>query len=337
MNEAGMPIDPRVQRIFANTLVWEDHCCVSFKDPMRFLPQLARFRNAGFNLIHLNVGDSTYPFEHVMRMLHLFRDWIAARPDGYVLALTLEDARRAKREGKLAICFDVEGVHSIESDLLRVALYHQLGVRWMAFVYNRANLAGSGVHDDVDRGLTAFGRELVAEMDRVGLIKDVAHTGYRTALEVCAMSKVPVTISHSNPRALTDHPRCVPDELMRACAATGGVLGISGIGLFLGNNDVSAQNIARSIDYAVEVMGIDHVGIGTDFGMSEPFGAEPEFAKHRHTWPAGFGYEGGIEFAPPERIGEVAELLLKRGYGEDAIGKILGGNFERVAEQVWKS
>jgi membrane dipeptidase len=251
-----------------------------------------------------------------------------------VLALTIADARRAKREGKLAVCFDVEGVHSVENDLSRVALYYELGVRWMALVYNRANLAGYGVHDDVDRGLTEFGRKLVAEMDRVGLVKDIAHTGYRTAMDVCEMTSVPVTISHSNPRALADHPRCVPDELMIACAKTGGVLGITGISLFLGNNDISARNIARSIDYAVERMGIHHVGIGTDFGMAEP--ALPDFERRRHVWPAGYGYDAGIQFAPPERITEVAELLLKWGYSDEAVGKILGGNFERVAEQVWK-
>jgi membrane dipeptidase len=329
------PIRSRLQHVFADTLVWENHACVSFEEPLRFLPELARFRDAGFNLVHLNIGDSTYSFEHVTRMAALFRDWIAERADQYALALTLADARRAKREGKLAICFDVEGVVSIENDLSRVALYHELGVRWMALVYNRANLAGSGVHDDVDHGLTPFGRELVAEMDRVGLIKDLAHTGYRTALDVCGMTRVPVTISHSNPRALTDHPRCVPDELMRACAATGGVLGISGIGIFLGNNDVSAQNIVRSIDYAVEVMGIDHVGIGTDYGMS-PEDVMPNFEKRRHVWPAGYGYESGIRFAPPECIGDVAELLLTRGYSDAAVGKILGGNFARVAGQIWK-
>lgn len=333
---APSPTRSHVQRVLADTLVWDAHCCVSFDEPLRYLPQLARFRDAGFNLVHLNVGDSTYGFEHVTRMLALFRDWIRARPDDYVLALTIADARRAKRERKLAICFDVEGAVSIEDDLTRVALYHDLGVRWMAMVYNRANLAGSGVHDDEDRGLTDFGRKLVAEMDRVGLIKDISHTGYRTAREVCDLSSVPVTISHSNPRALTDHPRCVPDDLMRACAATGGVLGISGIGIFLGNNDVSAANIVRSIEYSVDVMGIDHVGIGTDYGMADRNHIEPDFTSRRDVWPAGYGYDSTVAFAPPERIGEVAELLLRRGYSDVAVGKILGGNFERVAEQIWK-
>ncbi len=325
-----------LQRILAGTLVWEDHCCVSFDNSERWLPELARFRKAGFDLVHLNVGDATSSFAQVMSALARFRHWLRARPDEYVLASTIADAERAKREGKLAVCFDVEGAYSIEDDLTRISLYYDLGVRWMAMVYNRANLVGSGVHDDVDQGLTAFGHKLVAEMDRVGMIKDVAHTGYRTARDVCEASSVPVTISHSNPRALTDHPRCVPDDLMRACAATGGVLGISGIGIFLGNNDVSAANVVRSIDYSVELMGIDHVGIGTDFGMSDPAQTATHFEERRHVWPAGYGYEAGVRFAPPEILAEVAELLLQRGYAEADVGKVLGGNFERVARAVWR-
>jgi membrane dipeptidase len=326
----------RLAGILRDTLAWENHCCMDFGDMDQSLSMLARYRAAGVRLLHLNVGDSAYPFETICNILARVRHWLRARPDEYVLVATIDDALRAKREDKLGVCFDVEGAFSVGEDLTRISLYYDLGVRWMAMAYNRRNLVGAGVHDEVDHGLTVFGRQLCAEMDRVGMIKDVAHTGYRTALDVCAGSPLPVTISHSNPRRLTDHPRCVPDEVMRACAATGGVMGISGVGLFLGDNDISAENMVRSIDYAVDLLGIDHVGIGTDFVMMRSGSLENLLAADAYHWPPGFGYEGQVPIAPPERFIEVPELLLRRGYDDAAVAKILGGNFLRVARQVWK-
>src|SRR5690606_36645690 len=127
-----------------------------------------------------------------------------------------------------------------------VSLYYELGVSWMLIAYNRNNAAGSGCQDE-DRGLTDFGRMVIDEMTRVGMIVCCSHTGYRTAREVIDYSKNPVIFSHSNPRALRDHPRNIPDELMKACAARGGVVGINGIGLFLGENDNSTEAIVRHI------------------------------------------------------------------------------------------
>jgi len=122
---------------------------------------------------------------------------------------------------------------------------------------------------------------------------------------------------------------------MKACAASGGVMGISGLGIFLGNNDVSTDNMVRSIEYSVEVMGIDHVGIGLDYVFDQsdlPSGYELK----RHIWPEGFGYESGNKFIPPEQICDITAALLGRGFRNDEVAKILGGNFLRVAEQIWK-
>ena len=141
------------------------------------------------------------------------------------------------------------------------------------------------------------------------------HTGPRTTLEVMAHSRNPVIFSHSNPRALHDHQRNISDEAMRACAATGGVVGINGVGIFLGENDISTETVVRHIDYAVSLIGIDHVGFGFDyvFDMDELI----EYLKtQRHTFPAGKGYDNVPKFVPPEQLPEIIAALLRRGYKE---------------------
>ena len=326
----------RARPLMGRGVVWENHCCIDFADVETGLAGLARYRRAGVDAVHVNIGAGGEGLEDMVRSAASMRRWLRQRPGEYVFALTVADIWQAKTEGKLAVSFNIEGAHAIGAHVDLVELFYELGVRWMALVYNRRNALGSGCHDADDTGVTAAGRRLLAEMDRVGMIKDVAHAGYRTAMDVCVGSAVPVTISHSNPRALTDHPRCVPDDLMRECARTGGVLGISGIGIFLGNNDPSTPQLVRSIDYAVEVMGIEHVGIGTDYVFMDPATLTNLLRSEPHLWPRGFAYEDNIRMAQPEQFPELAEALLRRGYSDDALEKLLGGNFLRVASQVWK-
>ena len=317
------------------SLVWENHCCMPFQDVERWMPQLERYRTAGFDLVHINVGDSDVPLHTVVSTLAAYRAWLSERREHYALIKNVQDILDARRQGKLAVCFDIEGAQALGTDLSLIASFYEMGVRWLLMAYNCANAVGAGCHDAVDNGLTAFGRRFVAEMDRVGMVKDVAHTGYWTAREVIDLSTAPVNISHSNPRTLNEHPRCVPDDLMKACAASGGVMGISGLGLFLGGNDASTASFVRSIDYAVEIMGINHVGIGSDYVFDQQdLGTNLE--SKRHIWPEGFGYGPGIRFVPPEQLSEIVTALVGRGYRDPDIQKILGGNFLRVAERVWK-
>jgi membrane dipeptidase len=325
----------RAAELIDSSLVWENHCCMPFAQVGEWMPQLERYQGAGFDVVHINIGDSDVPLERMVRTLAAYRAWLSERPDRYALPHKARDVEQARREGKLAVCFDIEGAHAIGNDLALIQLFYELGVRWILMAYNCGNAVGGGCHDAVDEGLTALGRELIREMDRVGMVKDIAHTGYRTARDVIEASSGPVNISHSNPRVLNDHPRCVPDDLMKACAASGGVMGISGLGLFLGRNDTSTENFIHSIDYSVDVMGIDHVGIGLDyvFNKTELTGG---FEAKRHIWPKGFGYENSMRFVPPERLEDIVAALLARGYRDEDVKRVLGGNFLRVAKQVWK-
>jgi len=319
-----------------NNLAWDNHGCMPLR-PLdeSFLPQLARYKKAGVDAAFINIGYGEHSIELHLRMIAQFRRWLSLRPDDYIIIRAVGDIERARREGKLAVGFDIEGARAIGDQLSLVQLYYDLGVRWMLIAYNRGNLVGGGCHDEEDTGLTSFGREVLDEMARVGMVACCTHTGPRTSMEVIAHSKNPVIFSHSNPRALRDHQRNISDEAMRACAATGGVVGINGVGIFLGENDISTETVVRHVYYAVSLIGIDHVGFGFDyvFDMNELI----EYLKtQRHTFPAGKGYDNVPKFVPPEQLPEIIAALIRLGYKEQDIAKVAGLNLMRVARQVWK-
>ncbi|MGH6681078.1 MAG: dipeptidase, partial [Bradyrhizobium sp.] len=215
-----------------------------------------------------------------------------------------------------------------------IQLYYDLGVRWMLIAYNKGSRAGGGCQER-DEGLTEFGRKAIDEMARVGMVLCCSHTGYRTAREAIDYSSKPVIFSHSNPRALRDHPRNIPDDLMRACASRGGVVGINGIGIFLGENDNSTEALVRHIDYAVELLGDDHVGIGLDY-VFDSAELDDYVAKNSATFPPSMGFASGLKMIEPERLPEVVDALIVKGYSPASLSKILGGNFLRIAREVWQ-
>jgi len=330
-------IAARAKALHRDALVWDNHGCMPLETRdllVEYLPQLVRYRDAGTDVVMINIGYGEMTLgEHVERLAHL-RRYVRAHPEQFVEALTVADIERAKASGRLAVGYDIEGMAPIQDELALISTFYDLGVRWMLIAYNRTNRIGGGCHDD-DPGLTDHGREALDEMARVGMVVCCSHTGYRTTLDVMRYSKNPVILSHSNPRALKDHPRNVPDEILDACAATGGVVGINGIGLFLGDNDISSATYIRHVDYVAKRIGVDHVGIGMDY-VFDGEGLDADLLKYKLTFPAGWGYEPGIKCKPPEELPEVTAGLLELGYTEADLRKILGGNLLRVAKAVWK-
>jgi membrane dipeptidase len=327
--------DSTAQALHRDALVWDNHGCMPFEHPERWLGELDRYRQSGVDVAMINIGDARTPLETCIRMAAEIRAYVKAHSDRYAMALTAHGILDAQRAGKLAVGLDVEGAFSIGDQLSLIDLYYDLGVRWMLMVYNRQNLVGYGCHDDPDQGLTAYGREVIRRMDAVGMIKCCSHTGYRTAMDVLTGTDRPTIFSHSNPRALRDHPRNIPDELIDACAATNGVVCINGIGIFLGDNDASAETFVKHVDYVAQRVGVEHVGLGLDyvFDTSEH---ETSLAGQPDVWPSGFGYAPGIHFMAPEELPRVTELLLGRGYRERDVRCVLGDNLLRVARAVWR-
>lgn len=304
-----------------------------------FLPQLERVRKAGIDVLSLNVSFDLVPPHEAFGVLATFRNWIAEHSEHYALVDSVFDIEIAKSQGRLAVVFDIEGGSAVAAHAGLVEIFYRLGVRWMLLAYNTNNKLGGGCMDE-DTGLTDYGRQIIREMERVGMVLCCSHLGHRTAREAIEYSKSPVIFSHSNPSAVYPHVRNISDDLMRACAATGGVVNINGVGMFLGKDsegqpDNRTETIVRHIDYAADLIGPNHVGLGLDyvFDMSE---LNELARKHAERFPEEIRTSRAYTQVEPERFPIIAEALLKRGYSESDVQGIMGHNNLRIAGQVWK-
>ena len=268
--------------------------------------------------------------------------FIAENPAALVAVLRSGDIRRAKQEGKAAIMLNFQNC-PIGDDLDNLDMFHAMGVRSMQVTYNERNLLGDGSTERTDSGLSDFGIAAVERMNNLGILVDSSHSGYRTTLEAIEFSKKTPIISHSNCRALNDHPRCKSDEQIRALAAKGGVIGLTTVNVMVKRDlPVTMEDYLDHIDHVVKLVGIDHVGFGSDVDMSgwptDPekkdeflaFYGKPYFKEsYRFRYPLavdGLNHEHKWKY--------VTAGLLKRGYTDEQIAKVLGGNWLRVFSEV---
>ncbi len=270
-------------------------------------------------------------------------------------ALCAGDIRKAKREDRHVVIFEVNsppltaGMETRNRELRWLEIFRLLGVRVMHLTYNRQNLVGCGCTESRDYGLSDLGREVVQEMNRIGIMVDVPHSSRQTVLDACETSTRPVIASHTVCRGLHDHVRGRTDEEIRAIAATGGLVGILSYSSFLSDRLGTLEHMLDHIDHAVSLVGVEHVGIGTDnrFVVTDNSAATqkelpPDKGGDRSWW---------THWLPEHRVsvpecreetgvGSLAWTnwpyftagLVKRGYGDDDIRKILGLNFLRVFE-----
>ncbi len=252
----------RARALYADSLVWDDHSGF-MPEPGADLGKLSVWRDAGVGYLSINVGFDVMDWRQTIKTLAAFRNWIDTS-EHYRLVSRAADIEAARRAGKMAVTFDLEGMNALDGSVDMVSFYYALGVRQMLVAYNRNNQAGGGCHD-TDAGLTAFGRAVIAEMNRVGMLIDCSHCSYQTSMEAMELSRAPVIFSHSNARVLHDHERNIRDEQARACAATGGVIGIVGLDAFLTKGVATASTMADHIDHFVDLVGPAHVGLGLDY------------------------------------------------------------------------
>lgn len=336
LEQSGPALRERALALIEGNLVWDNHGCMPLRwEDEHFLPQLERYRTAGFDVAVLNIGFGDVSVESHLRMIAALRHWVLAKPEQFRLVRTVEDIVLARSEQKLAVSFDIEGANAIGDQLSLVQLYYDLGVRWMLMAYNVANPVGGGCMDPEDGGLTVFGRRLVDEMERVGMVVCCTHTGHRTAADVLSRATRPVIFSHSNASAVHPHARNIDDGLIKACAATGGVIGLNGIGDFLCPPGAPmAEAFVAHLDHMVQLVGPAHVGLAFDHvfdtdELEDYLRANPAmFPPERHLIPF-----RQLSF---EALGDIVERLIGMGYADRDIAAILGGNHLRIAREVWK-
>lgn len=305
------------------------------------------WRSAGVTCVFQNAGEESNQIKRLLKRLAHFTYTTDMMRNFVRKAVTPDDIVQAKKENRHTLYFTGNGVPlpqdwvSVEEELRYIRMFYQLGIRMMHLTYNRRNVIGDGCGETTDGGLSDFGRAVVKEMNRVGVIVDIAHSGWQTSLEAAQLSERPMVASHSVAASIHEHIRSKPDNVIRAIADTGGYIGICCIPRFLGGTSNIAA-MMKHIDYVVKKFGFEHVGIGTDVAYTSQYAAEenskiPSYRQGRTRWEA---------LWPPHNFQEKPEMqqsmswtnwplftvgMVQMGYSDDHIQKILGGNALRVA------
>jgi membrane dipeptidase len=350
------------------TPMTNDDYDLSGTPPTPYRTSIARMKQGGLTAEFFSLYVKPWYVEHggaarrTLDMIDSVYRAVERHPNDLMFATSVADIRRAKRQGKIAALMGIEGGHAIEDSLSALREFHRLGVRYMTLTWNNTNnWADAGRGEKKHHGLSDFGREVVREMNRLGLLVDVSHVSDETMSDALDVSKAPIIASHSSARALSNVPRNIPDDLLKRIAKNGGVVQVNFYSVFVDAATVAPQSAERDkrlkaqqdalnekykndperlaeesdkleaanplpplpisklidhIDHIVKVAGIDHVGIGADFDGANDM---PEGAKDVSMLP------------------NITYELLKRGYSEQDIRKILGENFLRVfaeAERV---
>ena len=312
--------------------------------------EIADIRASGVTALNLTVGalgSGEDVFEQTFKTIGGWEREIDAHPDALMRIRSAADLARAKESGRLGIIYGFQDATPLGDDPERVKLFSRFGVRVIQLTYNRRNLLGDGCLEPANAGLSRLGTQVVERMNEQGVLIDLSHCGHRTTLDAIAASKKPVAITHAGCAAVADLPRNKTDEELRSLAAKGGVVGIYFMPFLRTQGQPMAADLIRHVEHAVDVCGEDHVGLGTDGGISR-VELTPEYVKRFHDDIANrrkLGIsapgesEGVYTFLPdlntPRRFETLAGLLRERGHSEARVGKILGGNFARLFGEVW--
>ena len=312
------------------------------KDPDSFTgADLQRFKDSGITAFHIARGSGGPDvYERTMLFLGGFNGFVAARSDAFARIDSVDDFARAKSAGKIGILLGLQNSEHFRT-IADVETFHAIGQRVSQLTYNARNMIGNGSTERRDEGLSDYGVSIVAKMNAVGMAVDVSHCGDRTSLDAFEVSKAPVLITHSNARALNPgHPRCKPDEVIRVCGKAGSVMGLTGVRNFVkGSEPTTIEDYLNHIDYVAKMIGVEHVGIGSDIDLDgyDDMPAE-DYKKLKANYKDTYAFRDKIDIEGidhPKRMFDVAEGLVRRRYSDADITGILGGNWARVLKQAW--
>jgi len=305
------------------------------------------YDEGGFTVVAPTVGgreSSETTFKNLGDWL-----WFLKQNPRYKLIKTVSDIRAAKQEGKLGIIFHFQGTEPVDADINLVDAYEAIGVRMVQLAYNVKNRVGTGCEELKDSGLSKFGMALVERLNANRIVVDCSHTGYQTTMDAIEASVHPVVISHANSRVLVESDRNITDEVARATARKGGVVGVDIVPFMVrqGGGDSTLDEFLAHIDHYVKTIGIEYVALGFDYNRGRPPFTET-FDQAIEMWrdyiSRGIWTEANYPAPPhryppeldsPAKVRNLTKALIARGYCADDVKKILGENWIRVFQKVW--
>ncbi len=312
----------------------------------------------GYTAVNITVATPYFVGNHfyqAMEEIHMWYDLLEKYNDQIRLVKTSSDILKAKEENRAGIIFGFQSASPIGNDLRMLSIFYQLGLRILTPCYNERNLLADGCTEKANAGLSDFGRKVITEMNRLGIILDLSHVGERSCVDAIEISKDPVVFTHSGSYTICDNPRNTQDHLLHSLAENGGVICASVFPAILTRKEVKFErtldDFFKHIEYLVDLIGVNHVGIGLDiyrFDVNDAYerGNATEFLRRLKEYPEVFDevprdpktyetiYPKDIEGI--HKIPNITRGLLDRGFSNQDVEKIMGKNLFRVFDQVWK-
>jgi membrane dipeptidase len=311
-------------------------------EPEVFGPeQFRRYQDSGINVFHIAVGTGgPNAYANTLDFVSKWNSFLAGQDERLMRIDSPGDLERVKKSGKVGILIGLQNSEHFRTTA-DVDYFYGLGQRVSQLTYNSRNLIGDGSTERTNNGLSDFGVSIVGRMNQVGMAVDVSHCGEQTSIDACGVSKKPVLITHSNARALNpQHPRTKSDDAIRAMAKSGGVMGITGVRMFVkADEPTTIEHLLDHYDHVARLVGVEHVGVGSDIDLDGYDDMPPEENKRlRAGYKGSYGFRDKIDIEGvdhPKRMFDLTEGLIRRKYSDDNIRGILGGNFRRVLTEIW--
>jgi membrane dipeptidase len=299
---------------------------------------LDEYAQAGVTATHFTVQTPDGGLSNFLDQISLWHE--LARNTGCRIAEAANDIRLAKKEQRKCLIFGIQNAKPLEEDLALIRVFHLLGIRIIQPAYDSQNLLGSG-GDETDAGITKLGKKMIEEMNRIGILIDASHCGFKTTMDAIHFSAKPIAFTHSNPKALCAHYRNKTNEQLKALSDRGGVVGLtafSPISKPQSDQDPTLVDFMNFIDYVSNLIGSEHVGFGLDLAPVARWDEEGHriwAKKNPGLAPESINKISIEELNKPSKIINISRGLVLRGYTDDEIKGILGGNFLRLFEAVW--
>ena len=312
------------------------------KDPESFTEaDFQKYRTSGIDVFHHSFGSGgPNAYEEAVNYFGVTNALIAGADRRFTRIKSAADLSRIHTAGKIGILPGLQNSEHFRRPA-DVDFFFTLGQRVSQLTYNARNLIGNGSTERRDDGISDFGAAIITQMNKTGMAIDVSHCGDRTTLDAFELSAKPVLITHSNVRALAgNHPRCKSDEAIRAVGKAGGVMGISGVRMFVkATEPTTIEDVLDHFDHVRKLIGSEHLGVGSDMDLDGYDKLDPKMQERlRNSYKSSYAFRDRIDIAGldhPKRMFDLTEGLIRRKYSDAEIQGVLGGNFIRVLTEIW--